>query len=61
MSVKGSTAEHRPVVATAPGIPQTTLDSSSCAITEPPASTTTFELFWPSDPIPVRMTVNKRD
>ena len=35
----GSTAEHMPASATAPGMPQTTLVASSCAITLPPAAT----------------------
>src|SRR3546814_2591866 len=58
ISLIGSTAEHRPLVATAPGMPQTTLVASSCAMTVPPACTTSAAPFWPSVPMPVRMMVS---
>ena len=37
-------------------MPQTTLLASSCAITLPPAVTTSSQPCIPSDPMPVRMT-----
>src|SRR6478609_1882670 len=40
ISGSGSTAEQIPACATLPGMPQTTLVASSCAITCPPAATT---------------------
>src|SRR3546814_13665834 len=55
ISLIGSTAEHRPLVATAPGMPQPTPVASSCAMTVPPACTTSAAPFWPSVPMPVRM------
>src|SRR5690606_32706600 len=56
----GRISLHRPACATAPGIPQTTLVSRSCASTCPPACTTASHPFNPSDPIPVRMIVRSR-
>src|SRR3546814_18106427 len=38
ISRSGRTAEHSPLVATAPGMPPTTLVASSCATTVPPAA-----------------------
>src|SRR4029079_1591016 len=49
----GSTADARPALVTWPGMPQTTLVASSCAMTEPPAATISFAPRKPSDPIPV--------
>src|SRR6185437_1626619 len=53
ISVSGRTAEQRPALVTWPGIPHTTLVSSSCAITWPPAATIFLAPARPSDPMPV--------
>ena len=45
-----------PADATAPGMPQTTLVASSCAMTVLPALTSSRAPFKPSCPIPVSMT-----
>src|SRR5207237_351795 len=51
----GSTAEHTPAFAAAPGMPHTTLEASSCAMTLPPAATTSCAPCVPSEPMPVRI------
>jgi len=48
-------AEHDPAIATARGIPHTTLVSSSWAITLPPAAAISPAPRAPSEPIPVRI------
>src|SRR6185437_1931514 len=50
----GSTAEARPALVTWPGIPHTTLEGSSCAITAPPAAASAWAPRNPSAPMPVR-------
>src|SRR6266545_870431 len=52
----GSTDEHRPALVTDPGMPQMTLDASSCAITAPPAATMEPAPRVPSEPMPVSTT-----
>ena len=56
----GSTALQRPAWATAPGMPQTTLDASSCPMAAPPASITFLVPAKPSWPIPVSMATKTR-
>ena len=51
----GRTALASPACATAPGMPQTTLEASSCAMRLPPAATIARDPARPSVPIPVRM------
>src|ERR1700741_1905012 len=51
----GRMAEQMPALAAAPGMPQTTLVASSCAITLPPAATMSLPPRMPSDPMPVRI------
>src|SRR3546814_5714699 len=59
ISRSGRTAEHSPLVATAPGMPQTPLGASSCATTVHTTATASAAPFWPSVPIPVRMMVSR--
>ena len=53
---KGKMALQIPALAAAPGIPQTTLVSWSCAITTPELSAIEVAPFNPSEPIPVKIT-----
>src|SRR3954470_1016398 len=52
----GSTAAQIPACVAAPGMPHTTLDASSCAITLPPAATICLPPRMPSEPMPVSTT-----
>src|SRR5262245_15015880 len=56
MRSSGSTSEHKPAWVTDPGMPQTTLVASSCAITALPAAVSTAAPLVPSQPMPVRTT-----
>src|SRR6266850_1070655 len=49
-------AAQMPAFAAAPGIPQTTLEASSWAITLPPAATISLPPRIPSEPMPVSTT-----
>src|SRR5882672_9493969 len=49
-------AAQMPACAAAPGIPQTTLEASSWAITFPPAATISLPPRIPSEPMPVSTT-----
>src|SRR3954468_3533042 len=49
----GSTAAQIPAWAAAPGIPHTTLEASSWAMTLPPAATISLPPWVPSEPMPV--------
>ena len=58
----GKTDEQSPAPATAPGMPQTTLLTSSWPIvTVAPLATAASEPRRPSLPMPVRMTIRSRD
>src|SRR3546814_13335048 len=55
ISRSGRTAEHSPLVATAPGLPQTTLLASSGATTGPPAAPASAAPSLPSAPGPATL------
>src|SRR5712664_1776781 len=54
--LSGRMAAQMPACAAAPGIPQTTLEASSWAITFPPAATISLPPRIPSEPMPVSTT-----
>ncbi len=56
MPAGGKSAAQAPTAAAAPGMPHTTLEASSCAITLPPASAMLRAPAAPSWPMPVSTT-----
>src|SRR5471032_2677721 len=58
ISSSGSTAEHCPLCAAEPGMPHTTLDASSCAMTLPPPAAMSRAPSVPSVPMPVSTTAS---
>jgi len=58
-SAMGNTKLAKPALATAPGMPQTTLETSSCTSTVPPDATTDSQPPHPSLPMPVNTTASR--